>query len=77
MERTAWTDERLDDRMSGIDTNFDRVFDEMRESRSELKAEIRELRADFNRFQDRMIQIGFGMVGVLAAQLVAAVIALS
>ncbi|HEX8645627.1 MAG TPA: hypothetical protein VF715_01920 [Thermoleophilaceae bacterium] len=63
--------------MSGIDTNFDRVFDEMRESRSELKAEIRELRADFNRFQDRMIQIGFGMVGVLAAQLVAAVIALS
>ena len=48
----------------------DRTFDQIHE-------ELRGLRGDFNRFQDRMIQIGFGMVGVLTAQLVAAVIALA
>ncbi|HEX2125875.1 MAG TPA: hypothetical protein VHF45_04870 [Thermoleophilaceae bacterium] len=51
----------------------DLIFDELRE----LRTEFRELRADFNRFQDRMIQIGFGMIGVLMAQLVAALVALS
>ena len=66
MERVRWTDERLDDRMDAIDRNFELIRDE-----------LRDLRSDFNRFQDRMIQIGFGMVAVLAAQLVAAIVALS
>lgn len=26
MERTRWTDERLDERMSAIDENFERLF---------------------------------------------------
>jgi hypothetical protein len=77
MERTAWTDERLDDRMAGIDKSIDSLTVEMRAGFAELRAEMRDLRADFNRFQDRMVQVGFGLVGVMAAQLVAAVVALS
>jgi hypothetical protein len=52
MERTAWTDERLDD-------SFGRLYEE-----------LRGLRSDFSNFQDRMIQIGFGLVGVLIAGIV-------
>jgi hypothetical protein len=58
MERTLWTDERLDERMAAIDQTFERIF-----------AELRDFRADFNRFQDRMVQIGFALVGVLIAAL--------
>ena len=41
MERAKWTDERLDDRMSAIDTGFERVFEELRAQRVELRGELR------------------------------------
>lgn len=47
MERVRWTDERLDDRMTGIDTTFDRVFEELRTGRAETLAEMRAERAEF------------------------------
>jgi chromosome segregation ATPase len=61
VERARWTDERLDDRMSAIDTTFERVFEEMRAERQEFRAEMRaisdrlELRID--RFEQRIDQV--------------------
>ena len=46
MERARWTDERLDDRMTAIDTPFDRVFEELRAERGETRAEMRAERAE-------------------------------
>ncbi len=83
MERIVWTDERLDERMAAIDDTSDRIFaefaavrQELRDFRSEFKTEMRELRGDFNRFQDRMVQIGFGLLGVTIASLTAVAVAL-
>ncbi len=77
MERTTWTDERLDDRMAAIDREFESIREEMRIGFADVRAEIRDLRADFNRFQDRMVQIAFAFVGVLVAQVIALAIALA
>lgn len=66
MERVGWTDERLDDRMSGIDRTFDHVFEELRADRAELRAELRAV-------HDRLTQVGFGLVGIQAAGLIALV----
>ena len=41
-----WTDERHDDRMTVIDTTFDRVFEELRAGRAEMLAERAEFRAE-------------------------------
>jgi hypothetical protein len=54
MERARWTDERLDDRMSAIDTTFERVFDEMRGERAELRSEMRALREEMHAMRKEM-----------------------
>jgi hypothetical protein len=46
VERAKWTEERLDDRMTVIDTTFDRVFAELREERNRLFEELRAERAE-------------------------------
>jgi hypothetical protein len=66
-ERTAWTDERLDDRMSSMDARFDRIEIELREFRAEMREGFRGVRADMSRLQDRMVQGAFGLA---AAQFV-------
>ncbi len=67
MDRTAWTDERLDDRMTAIDATFKRIFSEPHL----IRAEMTELRAEVTRFQRHMTLIHAGLaaalVGVLAA----------
>ena len=84
MERTRWTDERLDDRMTAIDTTFERVFEELRAERAESRAERAELRADMAAFRaelradiaaldERLSQLGFRAAGILAAGLIALV----
>jgi DNA anti-recombination protein RmuC len=73
MERIAWTDERIDERMSAIDHTFDRLHDDL----GGIRDEIRGLRGDFSTLQDRLVQIGFGLVGVLITALVALIIALA
>jgi hypothetical protein len=95
VKRSAWTDERLDDKMGGIDSTFEMLRDEMqgfrtemrddmrglREEmqglRSDLSAEMRDLRSDFTALQTTLVQIGFGLVGVLLAAMVALVVALA
>jgi hypothetical protein len=82
VERAKWTDERLDDRMTVIDTTFDRVFEELRAERAESRAERAEfraemaafrteLRADIAALNDRLSQLGFRAAGILAAGLIA------
>jgi len=84
VERAKWTDERLDDRMTAIDTTFDRVFEElraerveMRAERAELRAEMREMRAELidriDRIDERLSRLGFRAAGILAAGLLALV----
>lgn len=72
MERSTWTDERIDDKMRSIDRTFDRIGDEM----AGLRDEMRGMRSDLARVQDRMIQIGFGLVVALLAALLTAILAL-
>ncbi len=73
MARRAWTDERLDERMAAMDQTVDRIYGEL----EGIRQEIRGLRSDFASLQDRLVQIGFGLVGVLTAALVALTVALA
>jgi tetrahydromethanopterin S-methyltransferase subunit G len=73
VERTVWTDERLDDaitridqRFDRLDRNFDRVWDEFRELRGQIAASNRQLAL-----------IGWALVGILFVQLIAALVAFS
>jgi len=104
VERSTWTDERLDEKMLGIDRTFELLRDElsgfrtemreemrglrddltgeMRQMRGEMRDEMRELRGDFSglrsdfaALQRQLIQIGFGMVGVLLAAICALIVA--
>jgi hypothetical protein len=63
MERTMWTDERLDDLAHRVDAGFDRVDND-----------IRELRSDIGSLQSVIMQVGaglmVGMVGVIASILI-------
>jgi hypothetical protein len=67
MERSAWTDERIDDRMTAIDANFDRLFAELRELRIEIRTEIAGIRHDLAEFQRQVTRIVGGFaIGLLA-----------
>jgi hypothetical protein len=68
-----WTDERLDEKMASIDQTFER-FDARFDR---VEAELRGLRSDFAALQDRLIQIGFGLAGILVVQMIAVIIALT
>jgi hypothetical protein len=51
VERSAWTDERLDDMVAANNTQFDRLWVETRDMRSEMRemrAEMREMRAEMH-----------------------------
>jgi hypothetical protein len=84
VERARWTDERLNDRMTAIDTTFDRVFEELRAERVESRAERAEFRADMAAFRtelradiaalnERLSQLGFRAAGILSGGLIALV----
>jgi hypothetical protein len=85
MERTAWTDERLDDLSNRVDAGFARVDSELRGLRSEMRDVRREvhdemsglrteLTARFDALQNTIVRVGGGMmvglIGVIAAVLV-------
>jgi hypothetical protein len=63
VERSAWTDERLDDMSRRMDAGFARV-----------DADIRELRAEIGGLRLTLLRVGggimIGLVGVIAAILV-------
>jgi hypothetical protein len=47
VERSAWTDERLDDLAARGDSQFELLRTEMRDAREEFRAEMREMREEF------------------------------
>ena len=74
--------------MTTIDTTFDRVFEEMRAERAEMRAEMRadrqelraemralraELSAEIAALSERVSRIGFRAAGILATGLIALV----
>jgi hypothetical protein len=67
VERTAWTDERLDDLANRMDAGFARVDADIRELRAELRVEIGGLRLTLLRVGGGIM---IGLVGVIAAILV-------
>lgn len=73
MERTTWTDERLDDAMTRFDARFDRlerrIDHEFADLRNELRTGFAELRRDMHQVG---LAIGVGYLG-LAAAVIAAV----
>jgi hypothetical protein len=73
MERHAWTDERIDERMTAIETTFARIFEEL----AEIRSDIGGLRADLSAWQRQIAQIGWALVGTLSAALVAALVAVA
>jgi tetrahydromethanopterin S-methyltransferase subunit B len=84
MERGAWTDERIEKKISAVDHAFERLQDDLGGVREELQAmrtefteELRGLRSDFSSLQGRLVQIGFGLVGVLISALIALIVALT
>jgi hypothetical protein len=54
VERVRWTDERLDHRMTVIDTTLDRVFEELRADREAARAERAEFRAETAAFRTEL-----------------------
>ena len=76
MERMVWTDERLDDAFARIEKNFDHVWEEFREMKSEMREGFRELRSNTSALQRQLTTIGWAIVSVLIAQLVAAIVVL-
>ena len=67
MERSVWTDERLDDLSRRMDAGFARVDTDIRELRAELRMEIGGRRLALLRVGGEII---IGLVGVIAAILV-------
>ena len=83
MERSTWTDDRIDERMAAIDITFGRIDknmdvlrDEMRGLRQDMSVEMRGLREEMSALQRQVAQIGWGVTGSLIAAMVALIIAL-
>ena len=76
-ERTAWTDERLDEKMDATDQRLDRIEQQLDLLRDEMRLGFAELRAEISALQHRMIQIGFGLLGVAGTSMIALILALS
>lgn len=86
MERSAWTDERLDDLAATLDTNVKLLHEEIRALRVEMREEIgglrqemhdgfRELRETIAAGQRQIAQIRWALATTLIAAIVAVIIA--
>ncbi|MGH2923424.1 MAG: hypothetical protein ACRDKH_05280 [Solirubrobacterales bacterium] len=68
MERTSWTNERLDDLSESIRTGFGRVDHDVRELRSSVDQDMRELRAETNAgFTELRAEMNAGFAELRAA----------
>jgi hypothetical protein len=70
MERSAWTDERLDDRFGRLETDLRDLRAEMREGFTSVRDDIHELRVEFGSLRNMM----FRSYVALAVALIAAVV---
>jgi len=77
MKRSAWTDDRIGERMEAIDSTFDMLRDEVQGLREDNRQQFAGLRTDFSALQRQLVQIGFGLVGVLIAAMLAVIVAVA
>jgi hypothetical protein len=73
--RTEWTDERLDDLAEAMKP-LPREVAAVPEAVDHLTDEMKGLRTDFSAMQRQLTQIGWALVGTLAAAMVALIVAL-
>jgi hypothetical protein len=66
VERTVWTDERLDDRFERIEKRLDRIEVELQTGMREIRGEIAALRRDM---LYGVIALSVGYAGLIAAVL--------
>jgi hypothetical protein len=76
MERSVWTDERVDDMVARNETRFELLHAEMRETRAEMREGFREMREELSKVNRNMLHLTIGMIGAFAA-LFAALVAQS
>jgi hypothetical protein len=77
MERSAWTDERLDDLAATTDQRFGLLHEEIRALRTEMHDEFRALRADMSGLQRQLAQIGWGLTIAMIGAIVVLVVAVA
>ncbi len=66
MERTMWTDGRLDERFNGVDRRFDNLERRMDAGFERVDRDIREVRTDLRDMRTLMFQLwGSTMVAIL------------
>ena len=63
--------------MGSIDSTFDMLRDEIQGLRADNREQFAALRADFSALQRQLVQIGFGLVGVLLSAMVALIVVLA
>ena len=71
--RGTWTDERLDDLSSRVETGFVRLDAEMRALRTDLGARIDRLQVSIDALQRLMIQFAGGMTLAIIATLLSVI----
>jgi len=75
--RSTWTDSRLDDFKSNVDTRFDDLAQRMDVGFARVDGELRDLRGEIGALQRTVIQVGggvaasilVGFLGLIATQL--------
>jgi hypothetical protein len=84
VERTSWTDERLDDAIARIEQRFDAVdrrfdavdqrFERVDDGFNRVWAEFAAVRSEIGATNRLIAQIGGGLVGVFLAQTIAVIV---
>jgi hypothetical protein len=70
MERTAWTDERLDDLAMRVDCDVRELRRDINAGFADVRGEIADVRGEINGLRSLMLRIGGG---IMASVLVAAI----
>jgi hypothetical protein len=68
MERSAWTDERINDFAQRVDADIRELRVEMRAGFAEIRAELSALRLMVMRFGGGLLIAQFGMIAALIAR---------
>ena len=63
MERTGWTDERLDDLAESTRSGFARLDQDVRDVRVELGSLRNELKGEIQDLRQTMVRVGAGLIG--------------
>ena len=76
MERSAWTDERLDDFAATVTGELRLLRTEVRDEFRAVRGEIGELRADLSAWHGQIARIGWARVVALVGAIAAIVVAI-